>query len=341
MRLLSIVILCIVCVQTKVSGELSPSACSLLRTATSISTIVPEIAQLAMRYYHVSSSQSEHHRQKRFLFGDNLNRDSAGNPKGSVLEQMVASAFKDVNYTKVALLILHNNESMSRIRQNIDGEVILRTALHNVDYEKLGRSLWHAVEAEFDLEYIVSSFINVTQLDTIHNEVVTTGVLPDWVVKRIHPDLNAQTVDRIFGQLKNISQKFLTIMNSSNSLDHYLYETIRQQGLVPMENILQRIKVEQPTTLDQLVEIILNNVNKVVMEKLSAINNSTSVKETDQESSEDTQTTMATEIAAGDGTFDDVKLLFYQCSIAVDSIGQTARVVLKALEQLYCTTVWE
>ena len=50
---------------------------------------------------------------------------------------------------------------------------------------------------------------------------------------------------------------------------------------------------------------------------------------------------MATEIAAGESAFDDVKLFFYQCSIAVDSIGQTVRVALKALDQLYCTTVWE
>ncbi len=40
-------------------------------------------------------------------------------------------------------------------------------------------------------------------------------------------------------------------------------------------------------------------------------------------------------------TYDDVKLFLYQCSIAIDSIGQTARVMFKALEQLYCTSVWE
>ncbi len=42
-----------------------------------------------------------------------------------------------------------------------------------------------------------------------------------------------------------------------------------------------------------------------------------------------------------DNTYDDVQLLLYQCSIAIDSIGQTARVALKALEQLYCASVWE
>ncbi|UJR33439.1 hypothetical protein I4U23_020884 [Adineta vaga] len=338
MRLVSIFFFCIICLQLKVNAELSPSSCSLLRTATSITTIVPEIAQLAMRYYRVSSpsSNSEHHRQKRFLFTDNPSRDSSGNSKGSVLEQMVASAFKDVNYTKVALIILQNNDSVSKIRQNIDGETIVRTAMRNVDYEKLGRSLWHAAETEFDLEYIISSFINVTQIDTIHNEIVTTGVLPDWLIKRIHPDLNVRTVDHIFESLKNISQKFLIIMNSSDNLDQYLYQTVQQQALKPMEHIIRRIRTEQPTTLDQLVEIILDNVNKVVMEKFPTTKTPMSSKTTKQESLATT-----TETVVEDSVHNDVKLLFYQFSIAVDSIGQTARVILKALEQLYCTTVWE
>jgi hypothetical protein len=38
---------------------------------------------------------------------------------------------------------------------------------------------------------------------------------------------------------------------------------------------------------------------------------------------------------------DDVKLMLYQWSIAVDSMGQTARVMVKSLEQLYCASVWE
>jgi hypothetical protein len=38
---------------------------------------------------------------------------------------------------------------------------------------------------------------------------------------------------------------------------------------------------------------------------------------------------------------DDVKLMLYQWSIAVDSMGQTARIILKSLEQLYCAAVWE
>jgi hypothetical protein len=42
-----------------------------------------------------------------------------------------------------------------------------------------------------------------------------------------------------------------------------------------------------------------------------------------------------------DRTDDDVRLLLYQFSIAIDSMGQTARIILKALEQLYCTSVWE
>ncbi len=38
---------------------------------------------------------------------------------------------------------------------------------------------------------------------------------------------------------------------------------------------------------------------------------------------------------------DDVKLMLYQWSIAVDSMGQTARIMLKSLEQLYCASVWQ
>jgi hypothetical protein len=38
---------------------------------------------------------------------------------------------------------------------------------------------------------------------------------------------------------------------------------------------------------------------------------------------------------------DDVKLMLYKWSIAVDSMGQTARVMVKSLEQLYCASVWE
>jgi hypothetical protein len=38
---------------------------------------------------------------------------------------------------------------------------------------------------------------------------------------------------------------------------------------------------------------------------------------------------------------DDLKLLLYQSSITIDSIGHTAQIVFKALEQLYCLSVWE
>lgn len=55
-------------------------------------------------------------------------------------------------------------------------------------------------------------------------------------------------------------------------------------------------------------------------------------------SSTTTTTTMGT---LTDKSDDDVKLLLYQYSITIDSMGQTARIILKALEQLYCTSVWE
>src|SRR5262249_11107955 len=98
MRLRLVFFFCIIGLQIGVFGELSARSCSFLRTATSITTIVPEIAQLVMRYYRASSSSSDqHHRQKRFLFTENSSKDNGSSGiKGSVIEQMVANAFKDI-----------------------------------------------------------------------------------------------------------------------------------------------------------------------------------------------------------------------------------------------------
>jgi hypothetical protein len=268
MHLLLIFFFCIIGLQIGVFAELTLSQCAVLRTATSLTTIAPELAQLAMRYYRVSSSPSteQHNRQKRFIFNEITPKDATV-VKGSVLEQMVANAFKDVNYTKVALLVVHNNESMARIRQNVNGEAIVRAAMRGIDYEKLGGDLWYAAEAEFDLEYFISTIINMTHLDLIHEQLLTTGNLPDWLIKNIHPDLNVQTVQRIFELMKNYTRKFITIMNSQENLDNYLFNTIQQQALTPLGDIIQRINNEKPTTLDRLVEIILDNVDKIVKVK--------------------------------------------------------------------------
>jgi hypothetical protein len=267
MRLLLLFFSCIICLQSGTFAELSSSSCSVLRTASSISTIVPEFAQLAMRYYRVSSYPDEHHRQKRFLFNENQPKDGNSVVKGSVLEQMAANAFKDVNFTKVALLILNNNETMSKIRQNVDGKAIVHAIMRDIDYEKLGHSLWHSAETEFDLEYFISSFINITHMDVLHEELITNGTLPDWFIKSIHPDLNTENIHRMFLSLKNISEKFIKTMNSSERLDDYLFNLIQKQGLIPVGNIIQKIKDDKPTTLDQLIEIILNNINKIFMVK--------------------------------------------------------------------------
>jgi hypothetical protein len=257
---------CLIGLQIGVVAELDASSCSLLRTAASLTNIVPEMAQLAMRYYRVSSSSDQHHRQKRFLFTETPSKNGSA-PKASVLEQMMANAFKDVNFTRVALLILNNNETMAKIRQNIDGDVILRTAMREIDYEKLGSSLWYNAEAEFDLEYLISSIINITHIDLIHEEVIINGTLPDWLIKSLHPDINVKTVQRMFNSLKNFTRQFETITNSSEQLENYLFNLIQQHTLTPLSKIIQKVKNENPTTLDELVEIILDNVNKVVMVK--------------------------------------------------------------------------
>lgn len=276
MRLISVLFFGILGSQIGIFAELSSSSCSFLRTATSLTTIIPEIAQLGMRYYHVLSKSSplssisdQHKRQKRFLFGSDSSKDGSGS-KGSVLEQMVANAFKDVNYTKVALLLLHNNESMTKIRQNIDTDTIVRAAMRKADYEKLGNSLWYAAEAEFDLEYIMSSLINITHLDLIYEEVIIQGTIPDWLVKSIHPNLDVQIIQQMFDSLKNFTRNFVTVMNSTERLDNYLFNTIQNKLLNPLGNVLQKVKNEKPTTLDQLVEIILNNLNKIIMVKTSS-----------------------------------------------------------------------
>ncbi|CAF3339985.1 unnamed protein product [Rotaria sp. Silwood1] len=244
----------------------------------------------------------------------------------------MVNAFKDVNFTNVALLILNNNETMKKIRRNTNGKAIVHTAMRSIDYEKLGSSIWHAVESEFDLEYLFSNLINITHIDMIHKELLNKGTLPDWLIKSIHPDINVQAVHRMFEDIKNFTRKFIIIMNSSESLDDYLFNMVQQQVLTPLEKVIQKLKDEKPTTLDQLVEIILNNVNKIIMERLT-----TTTKKTKQDPSA-TTITMAT---SEDNSFDDIKLLFYQCSIAIESIGQTAQAMLKAIEQLYCTSIWD
>jgi hypothetical protein len=265
MRSLFVFLLSIASFRAGARAELSSSACSVLRTATSIATMTPEFAQLAMRYYSSSSTASVSieppHRVKRFLFKENSSKDGV---KGSVLEQMVANAFKDVNFTRVALLMLQNNETMNKVRQNVDSDVIIRALMREVDYDKLGRSLWNAAEADFDLEHLMSSVINVTHLDAIHDELIVNGTVSEWLIKSIHPELEVATVNRLFYNLKNLTYKFVDIMTNSERMDDYLFNMIQQKALTPIGNIIQRVKDEKPETLDQLVEIILSNVNKVI-----------------------------------------------------------------------------
>src|SRR5690348_4937860 len=130
MRLLSTFVVCMVLFSIDVQAELSPRSCAILRTANSFTKIIPEIAQLAMRYYRASSTSTSHHRQKRFLFGDNIPRNgSSSTSKATVPEQMLANAVRDVNFTNVAILILNNNETMTKLRNHVDSDAILRIIL--------------------------------------------------------------------------------------------------------------------------------------------------------------------------------------------------------------------
>lgn len=248
-------------IEFAVRAELSTSSCSLLRTATSVATMVPEFARLAMRYYSSSSSVHQH-RAKRFLFQDN-NAKNTG-LRGTVLDQMVANAFKDVNYTKVAVLLFHNPESLAKLRKNFNADVIVRAMMQEIDYERLGQSLWYAAEAEFDLERFLHTIINITHIDLLHEEMVTNGTIPEWFIKSLHSDLNVHTVNQMFSQLKNFTYKLVGVLSSSERLDDYLFKMIQQQILTPMNTMIQRVKEQKPSTLDQLVEVILSNVNRVI-----------------------------------------------------------------------------
>jgi len=267
MRLLSVIFSCVILFQINVLGELSSSSCALLRTANSLTTIVPEIAQLAMRYYRASSSMSnQHHRQKRFLFNDNMGKNSSSSSmRGSVVEQMIANAFRDVNFTNVAILILNNNETMNKIRKNIDSDAIIRIIMREVDYEKVASGLWSAAENEFDLEHCIASIINITNIDVIHDELLTNDTLPEWLLKSIHPDFNVEIMQKIFSTLKNVTNKFVQVLSRAERYDNYLFNMITQQALTPLNNIIQGVKEDKPKTFDQLIEIILNNVNRVAM----------------------------------------------------------------------------
>ncbi|CAF1541725.1 unnamed protein product, partial [Adineta steineri] len=200
MYLLSIFFSCIILSQTNVFAELSSSSCTLLRTANSLTTIVPEIAQLAMRFYRASSLISnQHHRQKRFLSNGNIGKSSSsGNVKGTVVEQIMANTFRDVNFTNVAILMLNNNETMNKLRQNIDNDAIIRIIMREINYEKLGKGLWSTFESKFNLEDFITNLINITQLDVIHHELLSNGTLPEWLLINLNPNLNIQIIERIF-----------------------------------------------------------------------------------------------------------------------------------------------
>lgn len=268
MHLLSILVFCLIGMKIGVVAELSASACSLLRTTASMTTIVPEMVQIAMRYYQVAAPAEVHHREKRFLFNDNASKEPVV-VKASVFEQVVANAFKDVNYTRVAQLIFSSNETMSKMRQNIDVNAIVRAAMREVDYEKLGSSLYYSAEAEFDLEYVVTSLLHTTHLDLVYEELMTNGTLSPALIKSLHPNINVETVQKALEWAKNFLRQFAKTMNTTQNLEEYLFEKVQQYALTPLGKMIQEVKKQNPTTLDQLVEIVLDNLNKVVMVRTS------------------------------------------------------------------------
>lgn len=261
MHLLTVLLSAFALFQINVFAELSVDSCDLLHTATSMSAIIPEVAQLAMRYYRASSfSSAGHRRQKRFLPTGTFT-----GPKGAVAEQMIANGIRDVNFTNIAILIFSNNETMAKVRKNVDTDLVVRTIMREIDYEKLIGGLWSAVEKEFDLEHFLDSIITRSRLDIIHDELFHNGTLPAWLVKNIHHNLTVQTVERILSTIRNVTHKFVQVLSKSERSDNYLFNLITQQAITPLDNIVQGVKNEKPKTFNQLIEIIVNNVNRVAM----------------------------------------------------------------------------
>lgn len=266
MRCISILTFILILFQADVFAQLSSSSCSLLRTADSLSGIVPEIAQLAMRFYRASSFSIEHHRQKRFLFNSNQRKNTSSSRndlKSTLIEQMISNSVQDINFTSIAIVLLNNNETANKIRQNIDNEAIIRVILQEIDYEKLGRGLKSAAEKDFDLEQFVVNIINITHMDIIHEELMTNGTLPEWLLKKIHPDLTNHEIHRTFSALKNITNQFVRAFSKSGRFDNFLYNMITQQALAPLSYIIQGVQESKPKTFNQLIEIIIDNFNKV------------------------------------------------------------------------------
>ena len=117
MSFLSICFVCVIYLQMGIFAELSLSSGSFLRTPTSITIIVPEVAQHIMRYYcTLSLSQNDddakHHCQKCFLFSENASRGSSSSSiKESILEKVPENTSENVDATKIAILVINNNET--------------------------------------------------------------------------------------------------------------------------------------------------------------------------------------------------------------------------------------
>ena len=144
-------------VHRRVSAEISSESCGLLRTMTSLTKILPEFVQLAMRSYRASLI---HHREKRFFNPEKILKTANVNLRGTVIEQMIANTIRDVNFTSVALLMLQNNDTMNKIQENLDVDLIIRTIIRGIDQEKLAIGFFHAASKEFDFEHFIVNIIH-------------------------------------------------------------------------------------------------------------------------------------------------------------------------------------
>ena len=224
-----------------------------------------------MRSYRSSPLPAVQQRQKRFVTNGIVPKESTATVKGSVLEQMIANTIRDVNFTNVVLLILKNNDTMNKIQNTVDSDAIIRKIVREIDQEKLLVGLWNAAGDSFDLEHFIDSLINRTHLDVLQEELLSSGTLPDWFVKSIHPDLSSQLIQRMFATVRNVTSKFVRVLSKSERVDHYLFNMIVQQALTPISGVIQKVKESKPKTFDQLIEIIVNNANKAILVRTISI----------------------------------------------------------------------
>lgn len=252
----SIVLLCAIFLSSDAFTELSPHSCSLLRNIGSLTRIVPELSELAMRFYRPTTTTNQ--RVKRST------KEQNQQIKGTMIEQLIANTIRDVNFTNVALLILSSNETKSKIERNVDFDLIIRSFIRSLDHEKLSHAMLKSVQSNFDLEHLIESSINHTQMSAIHDQLLHGEQLPEWLLTSIHPNLTNSVVRRMKSTIQNLTEKFIKIFSKFERVDSFMFNILMQQTLIPMNHVVERVKERKPKNFDQLLETMINTTKQIL-----------------------------------------------------------------------------